>query len=137
MEAEIYFIAAPEVGRFKIGRTGAFDVRFSALQSSSPCRLETIFVGSGPRELEKLCQQIALELGFMPAHGEWFTGTPTSETCSEILAAANLRRCEEIAVMRAALELKALERRRRDARERARRNRITETKAYFASRRAA
>lgn len=137
MGQQIYFIAAPEVGRFKIGRTGAFDVRFSALQSSSPVRLEPIYIGSGPPELEKLCRTIALEYGFVPQHGEWFLGAPPADTCTHILIEAEQRLLQTLEDERISLEKREFERRTREERERRRRKRIDETKAYFAARRAA
>lgn len=133
MYQQIYFIAAPEVGRFKIGRTGAFDVRFSALQSSSPVGLEPIYIGAGPPELEKLCRTIALEDGFIPQHGEWFLGTPPPTTCIHILMEAERRHRQTLEDARIALERREFERRTREERERRRRKRIDADREYFAN----
>lgn len=90
MNHSIYFIAAEEVGRFKIGRTGASSAvgRLAALQVGSPCDLKLVYTAHGPVTLEESCHLAASHLKFQYVRGEWFTGQITTKDCKIIVEEA-------------------------------------------------
>lgn len=71
----IYFVAAPEASRIKIGFSNNPDKRIASLMTSSAYKLETIAVIEGSREQEQALHQ---RFAHLRVHREWFAD------CSEI-----------------------------------------------------
>lgn len=69
MVATVYFIAAVDAGKIKIGRTRNISKRLSALETSSPVPLTLMHTVQYDDELE---QRIHQHLGKYRSHGEWF-----------------------------------------------------------------
>lgn len=95
MITEIYFVAAPEVSRFKIGRTVDVRSRLQTLRTSSPVKLECIATthvprGVNPDRFEKACHDTAAIRGFSRLHSEWFDGDLTVADCERIVASARV-----------------------------------------------
>ena len=71
-ESVVYFVAAPEVNRVKIGRSRDAGVRFGTLQQASPSELTLLgVIPDGNRERE-----IHERFGSCRVRGEWFILTP-------------------------------------------------------------
>lgn len=65
----IYFIAAPDVGMVKIGKTNNLEQRFATLQNGCPVRLEVALTVQYTDALE---HRIHRHLSEHRSHGEWF-----------------------------------------------------------------
>ena len=65
----VYFVAAPDAGLIKIGKTGDMEKRLSALANGSPVPLELICTVQYHDDLER---RIHRHLAEYRAHGEWF-----------------------------------------------------------------
>lgn len=65
----VYFVAAPDAGVIKIGKTGDMDKRFSALSNGSPVPLRIICTVQYHDDLER---RIHGHLRDYRSHGEWF-----------------------------------------------------------------
>lgn len=80
----IYFIAAPSVGKIKIGRAGAPWDRLGKLRPFSPVKLVLLASVKGPASLEG-----RFHTYFLPyhSHHEWFhDAPPLKEAIAQILA---------------------------------------------------
>lgn len=65
----IYFVAAPEASRIKIGFSNNPDKRIASLMTSSAYKLETLAIVEGSREQEQALHQ---RFAHLRVHREWF-----------------------------------------------------------------
>lgn len=65
----IYFVAAPEAGRIKVGFSATPERRINSLMTSSAYKLETLLVIEGSREQEQAIHQ---RFAHLRVHREWF-----------------------------------------------------------------
>jgi hypothetical protein len=75
---DVYFIAAPEASRTKIGISKDVRSRLKQLSSAGPCALELVHVVPGGGW--KLEQELHAALAQWHSHSEWFHGVFTEET---------------------------------------------------------
>jgi hypothetical protein len=75
----VYYIAAPDLGRVKIGRTKDLRKRLISLRGGSPADLEVLGTLAGGAAVEMYLYAIFADDRI---HGEWFNLTPEIATCA-------------------------------------------------------